>query len=176
MTKHTIVQCTFERHADAMLDIYNDTILNSTSLYEYELRTTQTMVKWFAAKQEGNFPVLGVENSEGALMGFASYGPFRPYPAKKYSVEHSVYVHKDYRGHGLGKVLLQNLIEAARARNMHAMIGAIDTSNAASIRLHEFLGFTHVGTLLEIGFKFGRWLDMSFYQLLLDTPSHPEEG
>jgi phosphinothricin acetyltransferase len=97
-------------------------------------------------------------------------------PAYKYTVEHSVYVHPDHRGRGLGRVVMQELVALARRREVHALVGAIDASNAASITLHERLGFRHVGTLPQVGFKFGRWLDLAFYQLLLDTPAQPQDG
>jgi len=87
-----------------------------------------------------------------------------------------VYVHKDCRGLGLGRKVMQALIAEARQRDVHAMVGAIDASNAGSIALHERLGFRHVGLLPQVGFKFGRWLDLAFYQLLLDTPSTPVDG
>jgi phosphinothricin acetyltransferase len=176
MSEQTIVHCAFERHADPILEIFNDAILNSTALYDYKPRTSQSMVSWFEAKSAGSFPVIGVEGSDGKLLGFGSYGTFRAWPAYKYTVEHSVYVHKDYRGKGLGRVLMQELIAAARQNNLHAMMGGIDATNSGSIALHERLGFRHVGTLPEVGFKFGRWLDLAFYQLLLDTPAHPVEG
>ena len=176
MSEHIIVDCTFERHADAILAIFNDAILTSTALYDYQARTSQNMVTWFEAKRAGHFPVIGVENADGTLMGFGSYGTFRAFPAYKYTVEHSVYVHRDHRGKGLGRVLMQALIDAARRNDLHAMVGGIDAANAGSIALHEGLGFKHVGTLPQVGFKFGRWLDLAFYQLLLETPSHPIDG
>ena len=176
MSEQTIVHCAFERHADPILEIFNDAILNSTALYDYKPRTSQSMVSWFEAKSAGSFPVIGVEGSDGKLLGFGSYGTFRAWPAYKYTVEHSVYVHKDYRGKGLGSVLMQELIAVARQNSLHAMMGGIDATNSGSIALHERLGFKHVGTLPEVGFKFGRWLDLAFYQLLLDTPAHPVEG
>lgn len=176
MSEHTLVPCTFERHADAILDIFNDAILNSTALYDYAPRTSQNMVKWFDAKHAGDFPVIGIEDTGGTLLAFGSYGTFRAWPAYKYTVEHSVYVHQDHRGKGLGRVVMQALIEAARQSDMHAMIGGIDATNSGSIALHERLGFKHVGTLPQVGFKFGRWLDLAFYQLLLETPAHPVDG
>jgi phosphinothricin acetyltransferase len=91
-------------------------------------------------------------------------------------VEHSVYVHKDHRGKGVGRALLGHLIEHARSQQYHVLIGGIDVANAASIALHRTLGFTHAGTIRQAGFKFGRWLDLDFYQLVLDTPAHPEDG
>lgn len=176
MSQHTIVHCTFERHAGAILEIFNEAIVNSTALYDYNPRPPQSMVGWFDAKRAGGFPVIGAEDGEGMLLGFASYGTFRAWPAYKYSVEHSVYVHKDHRGRGLGRALMRELIAAARQNDLHAMMGGIDAANLGSIALHEQLGFKHVGTLPQVGFKFGRWLDLAFYQLLLDTPAHPIDG
>ncbi|WP_428310153.1 N-acetyltransferase family protein [Hydrocarboniphaga sp.] len=170
------VECTHERHAAAILEIFNDAILNSTALYDYRARTPENMVSWFAAKSAGGFPVIGVEDGHGALMGFASYGTFRAWPAYKYSVEHSVYVHRDHRGKGLGLALMQRLIARAAERDVHVMIGGIDVSNAASVAMHRKLGFVHAGTITQAGFKFGRWLDLGFYQLTLATPLQPVDG
>ena len=134
------------------------------------------MVSWFKAKGNGNFPVIGVESLEGQLLGFASYGTFRAWPAYKYSVEHSVYVHKDHRGKGIGRLLMKELIAAAQDQGYHVLIGGIEATNAGSIALHESLGFERVGRLPQVGFKFGRWLDLAFYQLLFDTPLQPVDG
>lgn len=176
MDQHVIVRCTFEQHANAILDIFNDAIVNSTALYDYRPRAPESMVGWFAARLAGGFPVIGVEDRDGTLLGFGSYGTFRAWPAYKYTVEHSVYVHRDHRGRGIGHALMRALIAAARDGDVHAMMGGIDATNAASIALHEKLGFRHVGTFPEVGFKFGRWLDLSIYELLLDTPVDPVEG
>jgi phosphinothricin acetyltransferase len=169
------VTCTFESHAAAILDILNDAIVTTTALYDYHPRPPASMTGWFAAKQAGRFPVIGAVDA-GALLGFASYGAFRAWPAYKYSVEHSVYIHKDHRGKGVGRALMEQLIAAATAQQYHVMIGGIDMTNRASIVLHEKLGFEHAGTIRHAGFKFGRWLDLGFYQLLLPTPSHPTDG
>ncbi len=157
-----IVDCSQARHASAILDIFNEAIATSNALYDYRPRPPESMVGWFATKQAGGFPVIGVEDADGTLMGFASYGTFRAWPAFKYSVEHSIYVHCDHRGKGLGRLLLQALIAAAQARGVHVLVGGIDASNQASIALHEQFGFTHAGTVREAGFKFGRWLDLAF--------------
>lgn len=176
MTAHAIIECTHARHADAILDIFNDAIVHSTALYDYQQRTPAHMVAWFEAKRGGGFPVIGVEDGAGRLLAFGSYGAFRAFPAYKYTVEHSVYVHRDHRGQGLGRSILQALVAEARRRDMHAMVGAIDASNAGSIVLHERLGFARVGIMPQVGFKFGRWLDLALYQLLLDTPARPVDG
>lgn len=176
MDKISIVDCTLERHGQAILEILNEAILNSTALYDYKVRTPDDMVKWFEIKKTGDYPVIGIESPDGKLLGFASYGTFRAWPAFKYSVEHSIYVHADYRGKGLGGQLLHLLIEAAKKQQKHAIIGAIDAENSGSIALHEKYGFKPVGTLPQVGFKFGRWLDLAFYQLTLDTPDNPTDG
>lgn len=170
------VACTLEAHGDAILDILNEQIRNSISLYDYEERTPESMVAWFKAKEAKSYPVIGVEDETGVLMGFATYGVFRERPANKYTVEHSVYVHEDHRGKGLGLALMERLIEAARAQDLHVLVGGIDAGNAASIAMHEKLGFVHAGTIRECAFKFGRWLDLAFYQLTLQTPEHPVDG
>lgn len=176
MIQTRIVQCTPERHAGAILEIFNEAILNSTALYDYKPRTAESMAAWFEAKRRGGYPVVGVEDGDGQLIAFGSFGTFRAFPAYKYTVEHSVYVEKNHRGHGLGQVVMKELIRKAREADLHAMIGGIDTSNAASIALHERLGFRSVGTLPQVGFKFGRWLDLAFFQLTLETPAAPVDG
>jgi phosphinothricin acetyltransferase len=163
-------------HAPAILAILNDAIVNSTALYDYQPRTPAMMQAWLDAKAKGNYPVIGIEGDGGELMGFASYGPFRAWPAYKYSVEHSVYVEKRFRGQGLGKTLLREVIAAATAQDYHMMVGGIDASNRASVALHLRLGFSHCATIRQAGFKFGRWLDLEFYQLLLPGPTHPVDG
>ncbi len=171
-----IIQCSYERHAAAILDIFNDAILHSTALYDYQARTMDNMVSWFNNKEAGNYPVIGIESESGELMGFASYGSFRAYPANKYTLEHSVYVANAHRGKGIASLLMQRLIELAQEQNYHTLIGSIDACNQPSFALHEKLGFTHAGTIRHAGFKFGDWLDLAFYQLVLPTPFQPIDG
>jgi phosphinothricin acetyltransferase len=169
------VACTHDAHAGAILEILNEAIVNSTALYDYKPRPAEAMAGWFKAKDAGRFPVIGALGDQ-ALLGFASYGSFRAWPAYKYTVEHSVYVHRDHRGKGIGIALMRKLLDAAREQDYHVMVGGIDATNAASVRLHEKLGFVHAGTIRHAGFKFGRWLDLAFYQLLLETPARPVDG
>jgi len=171
-----IIQCEFQRHAQPILAIFNEAIVHSTALYDYKPRTMEMMSAWFEAKAKGKFPVLGVESETGELMGFTSYGTFRAWPGYKYTVEHSVYVDTRFRRRGIGKYLLQEIIAAAQGQNYHVLVGVIDASNDVSIRLHEAVGFTLCGSMLQAGFKFGRWLDVHFYQLILPTPSQPTDG
>jgi len=171
-----LITCTHAEHANAILDIFNEAIVHSTALYDYVPRPIEAMDAWFAAKESAGFPVIGAVDDDGVLLGFASYGVFRERPAYKYSVEHSVYVHKDQRGKGIGIALMRALIAEARARGVHVLVGGIDVGNPSSIAMHERLGFVHAGTIREAGFKFGRWLDVGFWQLVLDTPSDPVDG
>jgi L-amino acid N-acyltransferase len=171
-----LIDCTFDQHAAAMLDIFNDAIANSTALYEYKPRTMETMVNWFATKTANRFPVIAALDDDDTLMGFASWGTFRAFPANKYSVEHSVYVHKVHRGKGVSVALMRELVTRARAAELHTLIGGIDATNDVSISLHKKLGFTHAGTIQHAAFKFGRWLDLAFYQLILETPNNPVDG
>lgn len=171
-----LVTCTYEAHASSILEILNEAIENSTALYDYKPRAPESMVGWFKAKETSRFPVIGAIGEAGQLLGFASYGTFRAWPAYKYSVEHSVYIHEDHRNKGLGLALMQRLIATAIEQQYHVMVGGIDITNVSSIALHEKLGFSHAGTIKHAAFKFGRWLDLGFYQLLLKTPSEPVDG
>lgn len=171
-----LIDCSEAAHAAAILAILNEAIATSTALYDYAPRPPEAMVGWFATKRAHGFPVIGAVDATGKLLGFASWGTFRHFPAYKYTVEHSVYVHADARGRGLGRLLLSELIARARTAQVHVLIGAIDTANATSIALHQQLGFSHSGTFPQVGFKFGRWLDVAFYQLTLATPDQPRDG
>ena len=170
------IACEHDAHAQAILDILSDAIVNSTALYDYKPRSLESMTGWFEAKESGRFPVIGAVADDKTLLGFASFGTFRPWPAYKYSVEHSVYVHNDHRGKGIGFTLMRQLISAATEQQYHVMIGGIDIANIARIALHEKLGFVHAGTIQQAGFKFNSWLDLGFYQLILKTPDHPVDG
>jgi len=174
MTLH-IVTCNPDAHAAAVREIFNDAILHTTALYDYHPWSQTDVLKWFGGKANGGYPVIAAVDASG-LLGFASYGQFRARPAYKYTVEHSVYVHRDHRRRGVGRALLVRIIELARAQQLHVLVGGIDVSNAESIALHEQLGFRHAGTITQAGYKFGRWLDLAFYQLTLSTPAQPRDG
>jgi L-amino acid N-acyltransferase len=171
----TIVDCDRSR-AGEILAILNEAIEHSTAIYEYHPRPLSAMETWFDAKARGAYPVIGALDASGRLLGFASYGPFRAWPAYKYSVEHSLYVALGHRGRGIGKALLGEILERARAQDYHNVIGGIDADNTPSIALHERFGFERCGVVRHAGFKFGRWLDLVFYQKLLDTPAQPVDG
>ena len=170
-----IISCTKD-HAPVILDILNDAIVNSTALYDYVPRTLDSMTPWFDVKVKNDFPVVGLVNDQHELVAFGTYGTFRAWPAYKYSVEHSLYVHKDHRGKGYGKIILQELIENAKRQQYHNLIAGIDSRNVVSKKLHEDLGFVWCGTIKHAGYKFSKWLDLDFYQLILGTPEVPHDG
>jgi len=158
-----------------ILLIYNDAILNTTAVYEYQPFTPEYVAAWFSEKTSHQFPVV-VAEADGVVAGFATYGTFRARAAYKYTVEHSVYVHPGFRRLGVGKVLLNAIIEEARSQGVHVMVGGIDASNATSIHLHRQAGFTESGIITEAAYKFGKWLDLAFVQLTLEGPDQPVEG
>jgi L-amino acid N-acyltransferase YncA len=170
-----IVSCGIE-YAPQILSILNDAILHTRALYEYHPRTLESMDDWFAEKTAGNYPVIGAVNDDGEFMGFATYGKFRMRPAYKYTVEDSLYVDKRFQGQGIGSRLMQELIETAKSQNYHVLVGGIDATNEPSIALHKKFGFRFCGRIEEAGFKFGQWMDLDFYQLVLPTPANPVDG
>ncbi|HEX6431994.1 MAG TPA: GNAT family N-acetyltransferase [Niastella sp.] len=166
------IRTALEQDLEAMLEIYNDVIVNTTAVYDYQPHTLEMRRQWFRIKEAQGFPVFVAEEN-GKVVGFSSIGPFRAWAAYKYSVENSVYVAADQRGKGIGKLLIAPLVEASVQLNMHTIIAGIDATNEASIMLHRSFGFEEVAHFKQVGYKFGRWLDLTFMQLLLKTPEQP---
>lgn len=150
----------------AVLDIYNEVIRNSTAVFSDEPVTLENRESWLASKSAAGHPAL-VACDHSGVLGFATYGDFRTWPGYRYTVEHSVHVAAGHRGRGIGGALIVRLIEHAAASGKHAMIAGIDAANAGSLRLHARLGFQEAGTLHEVAFKFGRWLDLKFLERLI---------
>ena len=150
----------------AILEITNYEILNSTVLYEYEARSLDTQLQWFNDKMANGWPVL-VAELNGAVVGFGTFGKFRERIAYRFSVEHSVYVHKDHRGKAIGNALMVELIRLAKTQGYHTMIAGIDSTNMGSVEFHRKFGFEVIGTFKEVGFKFDKWLNVVFMQLIL---------
>lgn len=155
-----------ETDLPGILAIYNDIIINTTAVYDYEPHTMAMRMAWFEVKQKDGYPVF-VAIEDKRLVGFSSLGPFRAWAAYKFSVENSVYVDAACRGKGVGKLLLQPIIESAAHMNMHTILAGIDATNDASLRLHQSFGFREVAHFQEVGYKFGQWLDLKFLQLIL---------
>ena len=151
----------------AILDIINYNILNSTALYDYNIRTFEQQKIILEEKISKQFPVI-VAAIDGIAVGFGMYSEFRFREAYKFTVEHSVYVNESHHGKGIGKILLQELIELAKKQKLHTMIAVIDSENQSSVEFHEKFGFKTVGIIKESGYKFDRWLHSVFMQLILD--------
>lgn len=148
----------------AMLAIYNQIVATSTAIYRDDPTTYDERANWLAARQGAGFPVIVAERG-GEVLGYASYGEFRgAFPGFRFTVEHSVHLGEHARGRGVGGVLMGHLMDLAREKGVHVMLGAVDADNAASLRFHEKLGFAPTGRLHEVGFKFGRWLDLVFVE------------
>ena len=153
-------------HLEAIRAIFNTEIATSTALWEEAPRSEEAVREWRDTKVRAGFPVIGAFDGE-ALVGFATYGQFRPQSGYHLSVEHSIYLMATHRGQGIGRQLLEAIVDRARSEGMHTIIGVIDSANTASRQLHESAGFELVGTLPEVGRKFDRWLDACFYQRTL---------
>ena len=149
-----------------ILAVYNDAILHTTAVYQEEPHTLEMRQAWFDDKQKTGLPVF-VAEVDGRFAGFSTYGPFRIWPGYRFTIEHSVYVVGASQGKGIGRRLVQAVIDDARRKNMHVIIAGIDAAGEASIGLHLSLGFKEVAHFKEVGFKFNRWLDVKFFELLL---------
>lgn len=148
----------------AILEIYNDAILNTTAVYTYEAQTLENRAQWFDIKTANNEPIFVFELDDKAV-GFATYGSFRDWPAYQYTIEHSIYVDKDYRGNGIAQKLLTDLLTDVKAKGYKTIVAGIDATNDKSIHLHKKFNFSYSGTITNVGYKFDQWLDLAFYQL-----------
>ena len=146
-----------------ILAIYNEVIINTTAVYSEAPVTLEDRRAWWLGRLAQRYPVL-VACDAGGVAGFASFGDFRAWPCYRLTVEHSVHVRADCRGQGLGKRLVSELFPRAAALAKHVMIAGVDADNRASIGMHQRLGFERVAHFREVGFKFGRWLDLVFLQ------------
>jgi L-amino acid N-acyltransferase len=170
MTRWTI---TAAEDADlpAILAIYNDVIEHTTAIYTDTPATLEERAAWLAERRRQGLPVLVARGGDGAVGGYGSFGPFRPWPGYATTVEHSVYVAADARRQGLGRLLVTALLECARERGIHAVIGGIDADNEPSLALHRELGFTPAGHLHRVARKFGAWVDLVLVEKHLGAPT-----
>lgn len=162
---------TLEDAAD-VLAIYNFAALNTTAVWTDGAVDLESRRAWISARQQAGYPIL-VAMKGRDVVGFASFGDFRPWPGYRHTVENSVYIDERHHRAGIGRSLLTALIERATALNKHTMIAAIEAANTASIGLHASLGFAEVGRMPEVGCKFGRWLDLVLMQKRLASEVRP---
>ncbi len=167
MTNAVIIRDAVEKDLPAILDIYNDAVRETTAIWNEVIVDLDNRRQWMQDRQGRGFPVLVAER-DGETIGYASYGDWRPHDGYRHTREHSIYVLKTCRGAGIGKMMLKALIEQAREKGVHVLVGCIEAGNTGSIALHTSLGFRHVGTFRQVGQKFGRWLDLACLELVLD--------
>ena len=153
----------------ALREIYNDAVAHTTAIWNETMVDEANRLAWLQDRLERGYPVLVATDAQDRVLGYASFGDWRAFEGFRHTVEHSVYVHRDARGSGIGRQLLQALIGRARSLGKHVMVAAIEAGNTASIGLHEQLGFECTGRMPQVGTKFGRWLDLVFMQLQLDV-------
>ncbi|HDR2333740.1 TPA: L-methionine sulfoximine/L-methionine sulfone acetyltransferase [Enterobacter kobei] len=156
-----------------MGEIYNHAVLHTAAIWNDKTVDTDNRIAWFEARTLAGYPVL-VSEENGVITGYASFGDWRAFDGFRHTVEHSVYVHPDHQGKGIGRTLMKALINEARTIGKHVMVAGIEAQNQASIHLHETLGFVTTGQMPQVGTKFGRWLDLIFMQLQLDERSDPD--
>ena len=162
-----------EADLPSILEITNEAIANTTAVWSIKPATLDARTAWLVERQSRGFPVL-VADHDGSVLGFASYGDYRPWDGYLHTVEHSVYVHPDAQGQGLGRALLEALLERAEVQGKHVMVAGIEVSYAASIALHQRIGFEEAGQLRQVGRKFGRWLDLLFMQKTFSGSANPD--
>ncbi|MFZ7088196.1 GNAT family N-acetyltransferase [Curtobacterium sp. RRHDQ10] len=154
------------RDLDAVHALHVDAVLHSTAIWRDEPFPRSWFDTWFRARADGGFPVL-VACVDDVVAGYVTYGPWRENPGYRFTVEDSIYLDARFHGRGIASLLLRAAIDHAVAAGRHVMIADIASDNAASIRLHERLGFEHVTTVREVGRKFDRWLDLVVMRLPL---------
>jgi len=162
-----------ESDAERIAEIYNDAVLNTTAIWNENTVDYLNRITWMRARNDAGFPVIVAVDETDRVLGYASYGDWRPWDGYRHTVEHSVYVDKNARGSGAGTALMQELIRLASAQGKHVMVAGIESENSASIALHKKLGFREAGRVSEVGTKFGRWLDLTFMQRHLDGRDVP---
>jgi L-amino acid N-acyltransferase YncA len=143
--------------------IYNDVLATTTAVFSEQPVTVEERRAWLRARRGRSQPVV-VARDAGVVVGFASYGEFRPWPGYDSSVEHSVHVAAGHRRRGAGRLLVEEVIARARQAGKHVLVAGVDAENAASLALHEGLGFREVGRMPQIARKFGRWVDLVLLQ------------
>lgn len=163
-----------DRDLEGITTIYNDAVEQTTAIWNETTIDVENRRAWLADRSKAGYPVLVAVSDDGKVLGYASFGDWRAWDGYRHTVEHSVYVRTDQRGAGIGQALMEALIVRARDIGKHVMVAGIEAGNTGSIRLHEKLGFEQAGLLRQVGTKFGRWLDLAFLQLTLDTRADPD--
>jgi L-amino acid N-acyltransferase YncA len=152
----------------AILDIYNESVLHSTATFDITPQTLEERQQWLAEHTPEQYPAICLVIDD-VIVGWGSLSPYRTRPAYRFSVEYSVYIHKDHQGRGYGRILLEELLARAQQLGYRTVIGCMESSNTASLDLSYKLGFVKTGELHQVGYKFDRWLDVTFVEKILDS-------
>jgi L-amino acid N-acyltransferase len=163
-----LVRAAVRDDINAITEIYNHAVVHTTATYDLEPVTVASRRAWFDHKSASGWPVLVACDVSASVVGWATYGPFREKAGWAPTLEHSLYVRDGQQGSGVGSVLMNALLDRAREGGHHVMLGMVDSDNAGSLAFHERRGFRRVGQLPEVGHKFGRRLDVTLLQLILD--------
>jgi len=162
-----IIRSATEADLPSVLAVYNEAVLTTTASYDYEARSLDHRRQWFIDHQENDYPIFVADLPGSGVVGWSSLNQYQARPGYRFTAENSIYVLSTHRGQGVGKRLLSPLIAAAQARGLHVILAGIDSENQVSIRLHQSFGFRQVAHFREIGYKFHRWLDVIYMQLIL---------
>ena len=160
-----IVRLATEADVPAILDIYNEAILHTTATFDIEPQTLDERLQWFRETRPPHCVIVAEE--EGDVVGWGCLRGFRPRVAYRFTAEDSVYIDEKHRGSGVGTLLLAELIERAKEGGFHTVIAGMTEGNPASEALHKRFGFVEAGREREVGYKFERWLDVVWMQLML---------
>lgn len=164
-----IIRRAVREDVPAIREIYNDAVLHTTASAEYEPRSLDSRYEWFDEHVRDGFPIFVAATDAGVVVGWSSLSRHKERYGYRFAVENSIYVHPQWRGRGVGKLLVPPLIDAARAMGMHTILAGVSGDNEVSLRLHEQFGFVRVAQFREVVYKFDQWLDVIYLQHFLDS-------
>jgi L-amino acid N-acyltransferase len=153
--------------AEQIRVMYNHEVEASTATFDLVPRTIEEQRSWLQDRIGAFATLVATDDRPSEILGFATISPYKERAAYRTTVESSVYVHRDHHGHGIGRLLMQELIQVATTRGFHTIVARIESANTASVTLHEVVGYVTVGNEREVGRKFGRWLNVTVMQRML---------
>ena len=161
-----IIRDAIEGDIPVITEIFNSVIDSSNSVYREERVPQSERLEWFRDKRSHSFPVI-VAEIEGVVGGYGGFGSFRAAQGYRLTVEHTIHVAEAYRKRGIGRTILTELIKRAKEGEYHLMIGAIDSENVGSIKLHEEYGFTECARIKDAALKHGKYLTLILMEKIL---------
>lgn len=162
-----IVRQALRQDVPAILEIYNEAVLNTTASADYEPHSLESRYAWFEEHEREGYPIFVALNEADEVVGWSALNRYRERYGYRFATENSIYIHPAWRGRGVGKLLMPPLIEAARAKGLHAILAGISGDNEVSLKLHAQFGFEKVAHFRETVYKFGQWLDVVYMEKML---------